>query len=79
MDALVVSHAVPETARPGAREFHAIPSKLGRVASRANARMLVLGHRTNFTRGRETQSIEAIKTEFDGHLIFADDLECWGL
>ena len=79
VDALVVSHAVPETARAAARDLYAVPSKLGRVASRADARMLLLGHRTNRTRGRETQSLAAIEAEFGGPVIFADDLECWGL
>ena len=79
VDALVVSHAVPETARPAARELFAVPGKLGRVAARADARMLVLGHRTNRTRGRETQSLAAIEKQFAGPVIFADDLECWGL
>ena len=78
-DALVVAHALPETARPAAREEFAIPSKLGRVAARADARMLILGHRTNATRGRESQSIEAIEREYLGPVIFADGLECWGL
>ena len=62
-----------------AREEFAIPSKLGRVAARADARMLILGHRTNATRGRESQSIEAIEREYLGPVIFADGLECWGL
>ena len=79
VDALVVSHALPETARTAAREEYAVPSKLGRIATRADARMLLLGHRGNRTRGRETQSIEAIEKEFTGPVIFADDLECWGL
>ena len=79
VDALVVSHAVPETARRADREWYAVPSKLGRVAARANARMMVLGHRTNPTRGRESQSLAAIETQFLGPVIFADDLECWGL
>ncbi len=79
VDALVVSHAIPETAREAARESFAVPSKLGRVAARANAGMLLLGHRTNRTRGRESQSIEAIEREYQGAVIFADDLECWGL
>ena len=78
-DALVVSHALPETARPAAREEFAIPGKLGRVAARADARMLLLGHRSNATRGRESRSIEAIEAEYGGPVIFADDLECWGL
>ncbi len=78
-DALVVSHGVPETARPSAREHFAVPSTLGRVATRANARMLLLGHRSTRTRGRESFSRQAIEAEYAGPVLFADDLECWGL
>ncbi len=78
-DALVVSHAIPETARGTARELHAIPSQLGQIAAQANARMLILGHRMNRTRGRETQSREAIDKHYQGSVIFANDMECWGL
>ena len=78
-DALVVSHAVPEKARGTARELHADPTQLGRVAAQANARMLILGHRMNRTRGRETQSREAIEAEYEGPVLFANDMECWGL
>jgi ribonuclease BN (tRNA processing enzyme) len=79
VDALVVSHAIPEGARGTARELHAIPSQLGSVAEQANARMLIVGHRMNRTRGRETQSREAIEKHYGGPLIFANDMECWGL
>lgn len=78
-DALVVSHAIPETARGTARNLHATPSQLGRVAKEAGVRMLILGHRMNRTRGRESQSREAIEKAYSGPLIFANDLECWGL
>jgi ribonuclease BN (tRNA processing enzyme) len=78
-DALVVSHAIPENARGTARDLHAIPSQLGSVAKQANARMLILGHRMNRTRGRETQSREAIEKHYTGSLMFANDMECWGL
>ena len=78
-DALVVTHAIPETARGTARDLHALPSQLGMVAKRSNARMLILGHRMNRTRGRETQSRNAIVAKYDGSLIFANDMECWGL
>ena len=78
-DALVASHAVPETARGEARELHALPSQLGRIASRASVRMLILGHRMNRTRGRESQSRQAIEAHYRGPIIFANDLECWGL
>lgn len=78
-DALVVHHAIPEDARGAVREYHAIPSQLGRIAALAKARMLVLGHRTMRTMGRESASRAAIETHYDGPLIFANELECWGL
>ena len=78
-DALVVHHAIPEDARGAVRERHAIPSQLGRVAAQAKARMLVLGHRTMRTMGRESASRAAIEAHYDGPLIFANELECWGL
>ena len=78
-DALVVSHAEPEHARGEARDRHVTPSQIGRIADQAAARMLILGHRMNRTRGRESQSREAIEANYAGALIFADDLECWGL
>jgi ribonuclease BN (tRNA processing enzyme) len=80
VDALVVSHAIPETARGTSRDEFATPSQLGRIASQAQVRMMILGHRTTRTRGRETQTAEAIKAAgFTNALIFANDMECWGL
>ena len=78
-DALVVSHAIPETARGADKELYALPSQLGRVAAAAEVRMLILGHRTNRTRGVESRSRDAIEENFSGSLLFANDLECWGL
>ena len=78
-DALVVSHAIPDTARGTLRELYALPSQLGQIARQANARLLILGHRMNRTRGRESQSREAIEAHYQGALVFGNDLECWGL
>lgn len=78
-DALVVSHAIPENARGTQRELHALPSQIGRIAAQADARMLILGHRMNRTRGRESQSRAEIEKSFDGYIIFSNDMECWGL
>ena len=78
-DALVVSHAIPEVARGAARDLHVLPSQIGRIAKQANARMIILGQRMNRTRGRETQTREAIEPNFSGPLIYSNDLECWGL
>jgi ribonuclease BN (tRNA processing enzyme) len=79
VDALVATHAIPETSRGTQRELHALPSQLGRIASQAQARMLILGHRMNRTLGRETQSREKIEEHYDGTILFANDMECWGL
>lgn len=78
-DALVVHHAIDENARGDVLQRYATPSKLGRIAARANARMVFLGHRTNRTRGRESESSAAIEAHFNGHVLFADDLDCWGM
>ena len=78
-DALVATHAISEIARGNQRELHALPSQLGSIAHQAKARMLILGHRMNRTRGRESQTRGHIEKNYDGHVLFANDLECWGL
>ena len=78
-DALVASHAIPEASRGALREAFALPSELGKVAAAADARMLILAHRTNRTRGRESLSRAAIEKSYGGSVLFANDGECWGL
>ncbi len=78
-DALIVPHAIPESTRGALLEQFAKPSKIGEIAAAAQVRTLILGHRANRTRGRESQSSDAIRTHYAGPLIFANDLECWGL
>lgn len=78
-DALIVHHAVQEDVRGEARERYALPSQLGRIAAEANVRMLVLGHRTSRTLGRESVSRAAIEEHYAGPLVFANEMECWGL
>lgn len=78
-DALIVHHAVPEDARGEVRMRHAIPSQLGRIAAAADVRMLILGHRTTRTAGLESPSRAAIEAHYDGPILFAGELECWGL
>ena len=78
-DALIVHHAVQEDVRGEARERFALPSQLGRIAAQANVRMLVLGHRTSRTLGRESLSRAAIEEHYTGPLVFANEMECWGL
>ena len=78
-DALIITHAIPDTARGRIRDYHLTPTQIGRIASMAGTRMVILGHRTNRTRGYETQTTKAIEDSFKGPLIFANDMECWGL
>jgi ribonuclease BN (tRNA processing enzyme) len=78
-DALVIHHAIPESTRGTARELHVMPTQIGRIAHNANVRMVILGHRMSRTRGVESLSEIAIRKAYDGPLIFANDLECWGL
>ncbi|MEQ8857137.1 MAG: MBL fold metallo-hydrolase [Pseudomonadales bacterium] len=78
-DALVIHHAIPEGARGEAVDLHVTPGKIGEIAAAAGVRMVILGHRMNRTRGLESVSRKAIEQHYDGPLIFANDLECWGL
>jgi len=78
-DAIVAHHAIPENSRGNLREEYALPSQLGRIASQAETRMLILSHRTNRTRGKESISRKHIEENYDGYVLFADDMECWGL
>ena len=76
--ALVATHAITEGMRGEWRDRFAPPSKLGEVAAAAGVNTLILGHRNERTRGRESQSREAIEQHFSKNLIFANDSECWG-
>lgn len=77
-NALVATHAITENMRGEWLDRYAPPSKLGEVAAGADVDTLILGHRNNRTRGRESQSREAILKYFTKSLIFANDNECWG-
>ncbi len=78
-DMLVAHHAIPEGARGAIVDWQMRPSQIGRIADLANVRFLLLAHRTTRTMGRETQSRAYIAQQFDGTILFADDLDCWGL
>ena len=79
VDALVIHLAIPDFARGEVRERFVRPSQIGRIAQRANARMVFLGYRTSRTLGRESASRAAIREHYGGPLVFANELECWGL
>ena len=78
-DALVIHHAIPEGARGAVRERHVTPAQIGRIAQRADARTVLLGHRAPRTLGLESMSRAALEAHYTGPLLFANELECWGL
>ena len=78
-DAIVFTHALPVGAVGTPTKKHLLPKQIGRIAERADVRFVILGGRGWRTLGRESRSLDEIEGEFDGTIIFPDDLECWGL
>ena len=77
VDALVIHHAVPEGARDTARALHVTPSEIGKIASDAKVRSLVLSHHMNRTLSRRRESREQIRVNYSGEILFAGDLACY--
>ncbi len=78
-DTIVFHHAIPQSARGLDRDLHVLPSQIGKIAEQAGLRFVILSHRTSRTRGVESLTRSSIEENFKGDLIFANDLECWGL
>jgi ribonuclease BN (tRNA processing enzyme) len=75
---LFVAHnAVPEGATGVERSLHMPPSVIGRIASTAAVKQLVLAHRMLRTLGHEPESLAAIRSSYSGTVTFADDLQCF--
>lgn len=78
-DAIVFTHALPVGTIGPPREKFLLPQQMGRIATRADVRFIILGGRGWRTVGRESRSLDQIESEFEGTIIFPEDLECWGL
>lgn len=74
-DILVAHNAIPEGTRGVARNLHAPPSEIGKVAQQANVKKLVLSHRMQRMLGREQESLASIRRSYSGPVIFANDLD----
>ncbi len=75
---LFVAHnAVPEGAVGVERALHMPPSVIGKIASSAAVRQVVLSHRMMRTLGQEAATTAAIRISYSGPLAFADDLQCF--
>lgn len=76
-DILVAHNAVPEAARGVERWLHMPPSVIGKIATEAKVKKLVLSHRMQRTLGKEQETLVSIKKSYDGIIQFANDLDCF--
>jgi ribonuclease BN (tRNA processing enzyme) len=74
---LVAHNAVLDGASGVERSLHMPPSVIGKIASTASVKQLVLSHRMMRTLGHETESLAAIRKSYIGPVTFADDLQCF--
>jgi ribonuclease BN (tRNA processing enzyme) len=78
-DLFVAHNAVPEGATGVERALHMPPSVIGRIASEAHVKSLVLSHRMLRTLGKEAQTESEIRKLYAGPLKFSNDLDCFPL
>ena len=78
-DILVMSNAIPESAEGIATRLHMHPSEIGKIASNAGAKKVVLSHRMMRTLGKEQETKNYIKQFYSGPIVFADDLDLFTL
>jgi len=76
-DLFVAHNAIPEGETGAARQLHMPPSVIGRIASEAKVKAVVLSHRMLRTLGHESQTRAAIAQKYPGPVTFADDLDCF--
>ena len=76
-DLFVAHNAVPEGATGVERSLHMPPAVIGKIASTAAVKQLVLSHRMLRTLGHEAGTLEAIRSSYSGAVHFADDLQCF--
>ena len=73
---LVMHMPIPEGAGDGARQLHAVPSKIGEVAAAADAESLVLSHFMARSLRELNENVLLVSDSFDGELFVAEDLLC---
>ena len=78
-DILVMNNAIPESAEGVATRLHMRPSEIGKIASNAGAKRVVLSHRMKRTLGKEQETEHFIKQFYSGPIVFADDLDFFTL
>ncbi|MFZ6875004.1 MBL fold metallo-hydrolase [Undibacterium sp. Di27W] len=75
-DVLVAHHAARENDPDDiARLLHMMPTEIGRIAGTAKVGKLVLSHRMKRTFGHEMESAAAIRKNYAGTILFANDMQ----
>lgn len=79
VDVLVMPFAIPQSAGRAARNLHATPSAIGKMASKAGAANLVLSHfMARSLRDLDAQ-LEHVRAHYKGPITLAEDLACIAL
>jgi len=74
--ALVMHMPIPVGATGGALQLHALPGRIGEIASETSAGTLILSHfMARSLRTLET-NVSAVAANYDGRIIVANDLDC---
>lgn len=73
---LVMHMPIPENAGEGARQLHAIPSKIAAVAAAADAESLLLSHFMARSLSNFELNVALVREAFAGELLIAEDLYC---
>jgi len=76
---LIMHMPIPEDAGDGAKQLHAIPSKIGEVAAAANAKTLLLSHFMARSLRNLEQNVRLVRDGFNGDVEIAADLYCKAL
>jgi len=75
-DILIAHLAIPEKATGVARRLHAPASVIGQMAADSGAGILLLSHFMARSLSDLDSSVEQIRTQFDGRILLAQDLQC---
>lgn len=76
-DLFVAHNAIPEGETGVARQLHMPPSVIGRIASDARVKAVVLSHLMLRSLGHEAETRAVIAKTYSGPVTFANDLDCF--
>lgn len=72
-DVLVIECSFPESS--GVKNGHCIPSQVGKIASEAAVKKVILTHLFPVCKGKESEIVDEVKKHYTGEVIIANDLD----